>query len=149
LTLAQIEEGVRRVKKSGIQALGGFMFGFPYDSRKSVEQTIAFAKKLSPDQVQFSICMCYPGTSLYEYIKDNDLLLAKSFKEFDMTHGPVASTLDMERGDLEHILARAYREFYFRPKFFVQTLFNMKDIDEIRRVLRSLKSLVKTIRLHK
>lgn len=148
LTLAQIEEGVRRVKKSGIQALGGFMFGFPYDSRKSVEQTIAFAKKLSPDQVQFSICMCYPGTSLYEYIKDNDLLLAKSFKEFDMTHGPVASTLDMERGDLEHILARAYRKFYFRPEFFVQTLFNMKDIDEIRRVLRSLKSLVKTIRLH-
>lgn len=149
LTLAQIEEGVGRVKKSGIQALGGFMFGFPYDSRKSVEQTIAFAKKLSPDQVQFSICMCYPGTSLYEYIKDNDLLLAKSFKEFDMTHGPVASTLDMERGDLEHILARAYREFYFRPEFFVQTLFNMKDIDEIRRVLRSLKSLVKTIHLHK
>ena len=149
LTLAQIEEGVRRVKKSGIQALGGFMFGFPYDSRKSVEQTIAFAKKLSPDQVQFSICMCYPGTSLYEYIKDNDLLLAKSFKEFDMTHGPVASTLDMERGGLEHILARAYREFYFRPEFFVQTLFNMKDIDEILRVFRSLKSLVKTIRLHR
>ena len=148
LTLAQIEEGVRRVKKSGIQALGGFMFGFPYDSRKSVEQTIAFAKKLSPDQVQFSICMCYPGTSLYEYIKDNDLLLAKSFKEFDMTHGPVASTLDMERGDLEHILARAYREFYFRPEFILQTLFHLKDIDEIRRVLRSLKSLVKTIRLH-
>jgi radical SAM superfamily enzyme YgiQ (UPF0313 family) len=132
LTLAQIEEGVRRVKKSGI----------------SVEQTIAFAKKLSPDQVQFSICMCYPGTSLYEYIKDNDLLLAKSFKEFDMTHGPVASTLDMERGDLEHILARAYREFYFRPEFILQTLFHLKDIDEIRRVLRSLKSLVKTIRLH-
>lgn len=149
LTLAQIEEGVRRVKKSGIQALGGFMFGFPYDSRKSVEQTIAFAKKLSPDQVQFSICMCYPGTSLYEYIKDNDLLLAKSFKEFDMTHGPVASTLDMERGDLEHILARAYREFYFRPEFILQTLFHLKDIDEILRVFRSLKSLVKTIRLHR
>ena len=148
LTLAQIEEGVRRVKKSGIQALGGFMFGFPYDSRKSVEQTIAFAKKLSPDQVQFSINMCYPGTSLYEYARDNDLLLANSFQEFDMTHGPVVKTLDMEREELEHILARAYREFYFRPEFVLQTLFHLKDIDEIRRVLRSLKSLVKTIRLH-
>ena len=149
LTLAQIEEGVRRVKKSGIQALGGFMFGFPYDSRKSVEQTIAFAKKLSPDQVQFSINMCYPGTSLYEYARDNDLLLANSFQEFDMTHGPVVKTLDMEREELEHILARAYREFYFRPEFVLQTLFHLKDIDEIRRVLRSLKSLVKTIHLHK
>jgi len=149
LTLKQIEDGVRMVKKHGIQALGGFMFGFPYDSKETVEQTIQFAKKLSPDQVQFSICMCYPGTSLYEYIKDNDLLLAKSFKEFDMTHGPVASTLDMEREDLKAILSRVYKEFYFRPKFFIQTLFNMKDTDEIKRVMRSLKSLIQTIRLHK
>ncbi|MBN1625852.1 MAG: radical SAM protein [Deltaproteobacteria bacterium] len=148
LTLKQIEEGFKLVKRSGIQALGGFMFGFPYDTRETVEQTIKFAKKLSPDQVQFSINMCYPGTSLYEYARDNDLLLAKSFKEFDMTYGPVVKTIDMERGDLDHILARAYREFYFRPKFILQTILHMKDIDEIRRALRSLKSLVKTIRLH-
>ena len=149
LTLKQIEHGVRMVKKSGIQALGGFMFGFPYDTRESVEQTIAFAKKISPDQVQFSINMCYPGTSLYEYALKNDLMLAKSFKEFDMTHGPVVKTVDMKRSDLKNILARAYKEFYFRPQFFVQTLFNMKDMDEIKRVFRSLSSVIKTIRLHK
>ena len=148
LTLKQIEDGFRMVKKHGIQALGGFMFGFPYDSRKTVEETIQFAKRLSPDQVQFSISMCYPGTSLYEYAKENDLLLAKSFKEFDMTHGPVVKTVDMERADLEHILARAYREYYFRPSFMIQTLFNMAGADEIRRVMRSVKSLVKTIKLH-
>ena len=45
--------------------------------------------------------MSYPGTSLYEYAKDNDLLAAKSFKEFDMT-----------RAELKTILARAYKEFY-------------------------------------
>ncbi len=149
LTLKQIEDGVRLVKKHGIQALGGFMFGFPYDSRETVEKTIAFAKKLSPDQVQFSINMCYPGTSLYDYAKSNELLIAKNFKEFDMTHGPVVKTMDMEREDLEHILSRAYREFYFRPKFILQTLLHLKDIDEIKRTFRSLKSLVNTIRLHK
>ena len=149
LTLEQIEKGIRMVKRHGIQTLGGFMFGFPYDSRETVEQTIAFAKKLSPDQVQFSINMSYPGTSLYEYAKENDLLLAKSFNEFDMTHGPVVKTQDMERDELKHILARAYREFYFRPRYMLQTLFHLRDLDEIRRVLRSLKSLVRTIRLHK
>ena len=125
------------------------MFGFPYDTKETVEQTIQFAKKLSPDQVQFSINMCYPGTKLYDYAKENDLLLAKSFREFDMTCGPVVKTVDMERGELEHILARAYREFYFRPKYVLQTLLHMRNIDEIRRVLRSVKSLVRTIRMHK
>lgn len=148
LTLNQIEDGVRRVKKHGIQALGGFMFGFPYDSRESIEQTISFAKKLSPDQVQFSIAMCYPGTSLYNYAKEKGLLLAKDFKEFDMTHGPVVKTLDMEREELTNILARAYREFYFRPRFMFQTLRHLKDKDEIKRVWRSMKSLFKTIRMH-
>ena len=148
LTLQQIEEGVRKVKKHGIQALGGFMFGFPYDTRNTVEQTIQFAKKLSPDQVQFSINMCYPGTSLYDYSKDNDLLLAKSFKEFDMTHGPVVKTKDMERSELESILSRAYKDFYFRPAYIIQTLRHLTDLDEIKRVFRSLKSLLRTIRLH-
>ena len=75
--------------------------------------------------------------------------MAESFKEFDMTHGPVVKTLDMERDELEHILAKAYREFYFRPGFILQTMLNMKDMDEIKRVLRSLRSLIKTIGLHK
>ena len=148
LTLGQIEKGFKLVEKHGIQALGGFMFGFPYDTRETVEQTIQFAKKLSPDQVQFSINMCYPGTSLYEYAKDKNLLVAKNFKEFDMTYGPVVKTVDMEREELEHILSRAYREFYFRPKYVLQTLLHMKDINEISRVLRSLKSLTKTIMMH-
>jgi anaerobic magnesium-protoporphyrin IX monomethyl ester cyclase len=149
LTLEQIEKGVRMVKKHGIQALGGFMFGFPFDSRESIEQTIHFAKKLSPDQVQFSICMGYPGTSLYSYAKENDLLLARSFKEFDMTYGPVMKTVDMERHELEHILARAYKEFYFRPRYILQTLWHMRDFDEVKRVMRSLRSLIRTISLHK
>lgn len=149
LTLEQIEKGVKLVKKHGIQALGGFMFGFPYDTRETVEETIAFAKKLSPDQVQFSINMCYPGTSLYEYAKDNDLLLAKNFKEFDMTNGPVVKTMDMNREDLTNILSRAYREFYFRSGFFLQTMLHLRDMDEIKRVFRSVKSLMKTIRLHR
>ena len=148
LTLKQIEEGVKLVKKHGIQALGGFMFGFPYDSKQTVEETIAFAKKISPDQVQFSINMCYPGTSLYEFARENNLLLAKDFKEFDMTHGPVVKTLDMKREELGHILARAYREFYFRPRYVLQTLFNINNFYEVKRVLRSMKSLLKTIRLH-
>ncbi|MBT4364641.1 MAG: radical SAM protein [Desulfobacterales bacterium] len=149
LTLEQIEKGISMVKKHGIQALGGFMFGFPYDSKKTIEQTINFAKKLSPDQVQFSINMCYPGTSLYEYAIENNLLLAGSFKEFDMTYGPVVKTVDMERAELEHVLSKAYREFYFRPGYILQTLLHLRDIDEIRRVFRSLKSLLNTIKLHK
>jgi radical SAM superfamily enzyme YgiQ (UPF0313 family) len=149
LKLDRVEEGVRQVKRHGIQVQCGFMFGFPYDSRESVEQTLQFAKKVSPDQVQFSIAMAYPGTQLYDYAKDNDLLLVKSFKEFDMTCGPVVKTMDMEREELTHILSRAYREYYFRPSYILQTMKHMRDVYETKRVLRSMGTVVKNILLHK
>ena len=65
-----------------------------------------------------------------------------------MTHGPVVKTKDMERSELESILSRAYQEFYFRPAYIIQTLRHLTDLDEIKRVFRSLKSLLRTIRLH-
>ena len=75
--------------------------------------------------------------------------MAKEFKEFDMTCGPIAKTIDMERQELKSILSRAYKEFYFRPQFVIQTFKHLRDIDEIKRIGRSFRSLVKTILFHK
>ncbi|ODS30272.1 MAG: Fe-S oxidoreductase [Candidatus Scalindua rubra] len=148
ITLDEVEEAFRLTKNNGIQALGGFMFGFPWDSKESIEKTLSFVKRLSPDQVQFSICMAYPGTSIYDYAQKENLILAKDWKEFDMTYGPVVKTIDMPRDELKNILARAYKEFYFRPRFFLQTLLNIRDFYELKRVVRSMISLIRTILLH-
>jgi anaerobic magnesium-protoporphyrin IX monomethyl ester cyclase len=55
LTLEQIETGIGRIKKHKIQALGGFMFGFPYDTRKTVEETLDFAKNFHPTRFNFPL----------------------------------------------------------------------------------------------
>jgi anaerobic magnesium-protoporphyrin IX monomethyl ester cyclase len=148
ITFEQIEKAFHLTKKAGIQALGGFMFGYPHDSRKTVEETIQYAIKLSPDQVQFSICMAYPGTAIYADAEKEGKLDFRSWKEFDMTYGPVVKTRDMERSELKGILAQAYRRFYFRPRYFLQTLRKIRDRHELTRVARSMASLVKTILLH-
>jgi len=148
-TLEQVERAFKLTKKHGILTLGGFMFGFPYDTRESIEQTLELAKKLSPDQVQFSICMPYPGTAIYEEAKENGWLITEQWREYDMTHGPVMKMADVNREELRHILARAYREFYFRPKYFLQTLGNIKDFYELRRVTRSALSVLSLILFHR
>jgi len=148
ITFEQIERAFRLTKKAGIQALGGFMFGYPCDTRKTIAETMDYAIKLSPDQVQFSICMAYPGTALYAEAEKEGRLDFNSWKEFDMTYGPVVKTQDMGREELKNILAVAYRRFYFRPRYFMQTLWNIKDWSEFMRVIRSLRSLVRTILLH-
>lgn len=149
ITIDQVEKAINLTKRDGIQALGGFMFGFPWDSKESIEATIDLAKRLSPDMVQFSIPMPYPGTPLYEEAKERGLIIAKNWKEWDMTCGPVVQTIDMSRKELSPILSRVYKEFYFRPRYVLQTLRNIKDYDEMKRVFRSLKSLLTTIKFHR
>ena len=148
ITFEQIENAFRLTRKAGIQALGGFMFGYPHDSRETIEKTLDYAIKLSPDQVQFSICMAYPGTSLYAEAEKEGKLNFNSWKEFDMTYGPVVKIEGMDRAELKSILARAYKRFYFRPRYFLQTFGNIRDWHEFTRVARSLGSLVRTILLH-
>ena len=63
--------------------------------------------------------------------------------------GPDRTPGDMTRDELKTILARAYKEFYFRPGYILQTLGHLNNRDEWNRVYRSLKSLMKTIKLHK
>lgn len=149
ITVDQVERAIILTKRNGIQTLGGFMFGFPWDSRETIQETINLAKRISPDMVQFSIPMPYPGTELYEQVKDMNLIIAEEWNEWDMTCGPVAQIEDINRQELTSILSAVYKEFYFRPRYVFQTMRNIKNYNEMKRVLRSFRSLLSTISFHK
>ena len=148
-TLDQVRSSFRLTQKVGIMALGGFMFGFPHDTPETIEQTLQLAKDLNPDMVQFSVCMPYPGTTMYAEAMESGRLVAKAWAEYDMTHGPVVEMPGLDRDALQDILSRAYREFHFRWAYVWRTLRNIRNLDELRRVTRSLSSLVSVILMHR
>ena len=149
ITLDQVRQAFRLTKKAGILALGGFMFGFPVDTRETVEKTIAFMKELKPDMIQASIPMPYPGTRMYEQTKESGQLVFKEWEEFDMTHGPVVALKDIEREELKTILSRVYREFYLRPGFILQTLLHIRRWSDISRIWRGFRSMLGLVRFHR
>ena len=61
-----------------------------------------------------------------------------------MSKGPVVKMDGLENKDLKGILSRMYKEFYFRPGFALQTLFNIKRVSDISRIFRNFNTLVKT-----
>lgn len=148
ISFEQMEKAVALTREHGIMALGGFMFGFPEDTKESIGQTLDLAKKLKFDMIQTSIVLPYPGSRLYDECKEKDVLTAKSWKDYDMTHGLLIKPKDFDRAYLDGILSKMYKEFYFRPGFVVQTILNMRSGSDIARNWRSFKSLVKTILFH-
>jgi len=148
ITLDQVRNAFRLTKKAGILALGGFMFGFPVDTRETIKKTVAFMKELKPDMIQASIPMPYPGTRMYEQVKEQGRLEFKEWEEFDMTHGPAVSPEGVTREEMKNILSRVYRTFYLRPGFILQTLLHIRRWSDIARIWRGFRSMLGLVRFH-
>jgi anaerobic magnesium-protoporphyrin IX monomethyl ester cyclase len=92
ITLEQIEAAVRYTKEAGIHVKGYFMIGSPGETLETMYQTVALARRLPFDQVQFSITTPYPGTDLWEMavskglIDDPEGILKKGFFESGVMH---------------------------------------------------------------
>ncbi len=149
ITPDEVRRAFKLTKKAGILALGGFMFGFPVDTRETIEKTIVFMKELKPDMIQASIPMPYPGTRMYEQVKAANQFVFKSWEEFDMTKGPVVKVDDIPREEFKSILSRVYKEFYLRPGFVLQTILSIRRWSDIPRIWRSFISMLGLINFHK
>lgn len=69
--------------KKRIKTHATFTFGLSGETVETMNQTLALAKSLDVDSVQFSITTPFPGTRYFEEVKKENLLLAKNWKDFD------------------------------------------------------------------
>ncbi len=65
ITLDQVEQAVRWTKEAGIRAKGLFMIGYPEETEETLDQTLAFIRRLPLDEINLSFLTPYPGTEIY------------------------------------------------------------------------------------
>ncbi len=119
------------LRSNGVQAIGAFILGAVNDTVKTIDETIRFAKDLNPRKVQFSILTPYPGTKLYEDVKDR--LLTDDWSEFTALT-PVIELDNISQRQLNGRLIKAYASFYLRPR---------KGAENIRHIYRTIPGLTK------
>ncbi len=110
-------KAVSLLRKYGIKIWASFMLGAVRETKTMVEKTIAFAKALSPDAAQFSILTPYPGTALYEFVKNR--IFTKDWRLFDGAHS-VFRTDFLTPKDLQYLLFKSYATFYLRPRWLLK-----------------------------
>lgn len=113
----QQEKIVRICQKIGIKVLGFYIFGFLDDTPDTMQLTIDYAKRLNTTLAQFDVMTPYPGTKFYEEIKSR-------IQDFDWkkytTHHSVLKLDHIGPEDVMHFKNKAYREYYFRPSWFLK-----------------------------
>jgi len=122
ITIEQVRKAVGAAKKVGLKVMCDFMIGLPGDTVQTVNQTINFAKELSPNFAFFSITTPFPGSALYEeYRKEGRLKEGYIWDNMSLHEGTNFSTPTMTSKEMEELYVKAHRRFYYRPAFIWQT----------------------------
>ncbi len=71
ITIDQIRNAVALTKEVGLPAGGTFMIGHPDETYKDFEMSLSLAKSLELDECRFYNVIPYPGTELFDWIKNH------------------------------------------------------------------------------
>jgi anaerobic magnesium-protoporphyrin IX monomethyl ester cyclase len=101
------------LRKNGIESYGSYIIGNLNEGPEDVENTINRAIRLDTNIAQFSILTPYPGTRLYEEVKDR--IFRRGWKCFDGLHS-VFRHPRIRPLHLQFLLLMAFVRFYRRSR---------------------------------
>ena len=115
IKLDQTRLAFKTANDFGLMTIGNVVFGFPGETEQTAKETIRFVKQLNPDDVGFYVATPYPGTPMYEQVKDNGWLRITDFENTIPLGRLSKPPLSMEK--LAEIRYKAYQQFYLRPGY--------------------------------
>jgi radical SAM superfamily enzyme YgiQ (UPF0313 family) len=121
IKLDQTRTAYKTAHKVGLMTIANTVIGFPGETEETARQTINFIKELNPDSVGFYVATPYPGTPMYEQVKENGWLRITDFDKYD-TAIPTFETPWLSMEKLAQIRYKAYQEFYLRPSYVLKMM---------------------------
>jgi radical SAM superfamily enzyme YgiQ (UPF0313 family) len=154
ITIAQIEQTFKWTRAANIKTLAYFMIGLPGETRKTIEESIKFAKRINPDFVNWSLTTIFPATPLEKIAKERAKNKGKIVPYTSEAHDIYRLNWDKEPlfmyeenipiKDLKKYIVKAYKKFYFRPRYIVSQLSQIKSFSEFSYYFKAFLNMVKT-----
>jgi anaerobic magnesium-protoporphyrin IX monomethyl ester cyclase len=138
VTSLEIEHAFRLCREVGIHTVAYFMIGTPVErTRADVAHTIAYSIKLDPDFVMFNLMTPFPGTTLFDEGLRDGVLDLEPWTEFmrnpDESFKAQVWDEHFTREELRDLLEGAYRSFYWRPKFVLRNITQIRNATDFKR----------------
>lgn len=131
LSLDEIRETVKILKKNKIKIYNYFVIGLPWETEETVEETIKFAIELDSNFISFYTATPLPGTKYFAYamlnkLVDGNMDFSRAYYE------PVVKSHTLPKERIFELHKQAVRRFYLRPKFIIKTLFSLRSFAEFK-----------------
>jgi len=116
------EKGIQRLHDAGIGVYGSFVFGYDYDDASVFDEFMEFAEANRIEGAFLPILTPFPGTRIYQRVKQEERLLTEDWSKYDMAtvvFRPKRMTVE----ELQEGFWKVNRSFYSIPSM-LKRIFN-------------------------
>ena len=131
------------VRELGLKPVPNVILGYPGETKRSAWETIMFVEKIAPDDVAFyNVATPFPGTPMYDMVKEKGWLKVTDFDLYDTTH-PTFETPWLSIRDMGKLREAAFHHYYLRWAF----IFDKKRRFKLSTLLIVVANLIANIKL--
>lgn len=119
ITLEQSRKAVARAKEAGIMVDAFFILGLPFETKRTMRETIRFAVELDSGFANFFNAVPYPGTRLREMAQGGEgglRLRTSEWENYGIQMGSALYSDNFGVAQLKVYQLYAYLRFFLRPK---------------------------------
>lgn len=144
----QIEAGARAAAQAGLNVHVTVMFGYPWEGEAEIANTVAFARKLLRKgyayTLQVTLLIPYPGTPLFKELDAKNLLLTRTWDDYDMRKQVMKSGVPEAR--IKCAIRDVYRAF-LHPETLIRRILSTRDpVEDFKFYWRGFLSLLGHLR---
>jgi len=129
ITIKQVEDAFIWTKQAGIEIMAYFMLGYLDETPQTMQKTINFAKKISPDGAIFAVATPLPQTELFRQAKDRGLVDPDYWRNFSLCKEQ--DRINYLVSDAEAWAKKALWSYYFRPSYIFRRLTKIRSWDAL------------------
>lgn len=109
--IKELEDSLKKIKEMGILIHASIVFGLDSDKKGIFDETVKFLIKNKVSTVSFNVLTPYPGTKVYEDLKNENRLTTRDWRYYD--HNTVVfEPKNMSRYELQMGKTGARKKFY-------------------------------------
>ena len=107
----QIENAIKWAKAAGIFVTVSVILGYPGETRKTLQQTLDFVRKVEPDDVWLCHATPYPGTELRALVESNGWKMSEDWTLYNTMH-PIFEDPLLPAKEIAEMRKNFYDKFY-------------------------------------
>jgi anaerobic magnesium-protoporphyrin IX monomethyl ester cyclase len=120
ISLPAARQAIEACYQAGLRSQCTFILGFPFDTQKTMADTLHFAQELSPTIAIFFALVPYPGTEMYQYLPES-LRPHRAEQWHDFANminnqGYLSLVPGVSAPELTKMTERWHLRFYLRPR---------------------------------